>query len=304
MRRLWFLLLLLPQHGAAAAGADGWVPVIAGQRPILTHSIAAGDESGMALYVCRGVVEGGVHPGRYRQDFDGCHIGYNGHELDVTPFSLLTAPWQRVNAGEVPNLTEQGGAQLASIHPGAFGLDTLFVCAAPFRGGLHPGQVRPGSGCSFGYGGRAVTVAGYDTLQAMPWMAWVPARPGALPSGVIVGGAEGGQDFAICRAPDHTGLHIGKVKAGGPGCSVGVDGKEEIVDRFDVLVTRWVFQHGGRTPVSAVPSGQEDGGILYVCRAQSQGAVEIGKVDSNLGGCHVGMQNREVVFPNYEVLSQ
>lgn len=310
--------------GALAAGAAGlaagvalvetarpgwaqtasWRTLAPGDEGGLRDGVVSGQESGLPLYACRGPLAGGVQVGRYRADFKGCHIGHGGKEVEVSPFEVLGATWidGAEGGGRAPlaaGEAVQGGAGQA------FAPDPAYVCRAAYQGGVHPGVLRANErGCSFGYGGRAITSQNYSVLQVAPWMVWSAATLNALPESAVAGGEEGGESFLVCRANTRRGLLPGKIKKGAPGCSVALEGKEAIERRFEVLTPRWRVSNGGAVPVGALASGRGEAGLQYLCRLQSRGTVQPGRVNDGSTGCLVGMQDGEVVSQDYEVLSQ
>ena len=291
--------------GPAPASWDGWRPSVEGDvRASLQDAVTLGQEGGLPLHLCRGAINGDIHVGRIRPDFGGCHIGYAGREVEVTPYEVLTLPWK--SSGNVTPVNVFGaGEELAASPEARFDSVRLYLCRAAYEGGIHPGQARAGEkGCAFGFGGGQVVAQTYDLLEAAPWMTWTGAVARDLPDTAVVSGNEGGEAFFACRAADRNGVHPGKIKKSSLGCSIVSDGREAIVERFEILVTRWSIASAGTAPVSAYPAGWEKGTIQFVCRVQNRTAVQIGKVNEGLGGCHVGMQGREVVFTEYEVLAQ
>ena len=268
-------------------------------------SVPAGMEANLTLYPCRASVLGrNIQLGRYRSDFSGCHVGLNGKELEIQPFEVLGMVW--ADGGEGVNrdplvtgtvlLTDAAGQTTSAL---------LFSCRAAFQGGIHPGSLRPREkGCAFGFGGHVIVSENYTIPQAAPWMTWTSASPGALPGGALPAGEEGGEPFYLCRAPAADGLYGGKVKKTSPGCSIPVGQTEVVERRFEVLTTRWQPGNGGAVPVSGIANGRADTNLLFSCRVQSHGTLQLGRVNEPLGGCHVGMQDSEVVFQDYEVLAQ
>ena len=315
LRRMGVLLAAV-----AAVGAVGWVAagqggfsafaetsggVVGGWHAApgpaaLQDEISAGQEAGLTLFPCRATIKADMHLGRVRSDFGGCHIGFDGQEKEVAPYETLGLAWRA--AGPAPFAAGEENVQLPET-----GLETavLYACRAAYHGGVHVGEVRAGErGCSFGFGGKRIQAAAGDVLQSAPWLAWARATARSLPDTAVAGGNEDGETFYVCRAGDKDGLHPGKVKRSSAGCSIVSEGREAAVDRFEVLVARWVPARGGTAPVAAVLAGREAGKPQYLCRAQTHDGMEVGKVNDALGGCHIGMLGREVVAPEYEVLSE
>ena len=87
--------------------------------------------------------------------------------LLATPFlglavpSIAQAEWVGSDGGHVPRGAVRAGREHA---PGG---ETLFICRARFKNGIHPGKVRPGlGGCNIPWGGREHTVREYQVLIA------------------------------------------------------------------------------------------------------------------------------------------
>ena len=270
-----------------------------------TDAIAAGVENGLPLAACRGPLAGGVQVGRIRRDFTTCHVGYGGREVEASPFEMLGTAWQEATGPQAPNDSLVAGYELVEREPNRISTNRLHPCRTGFQGGVHLGQTRSGErGCSIGFGGKQIVAWVYEVLSAAPMLTWVVSTPRSIPETAIVGGSEKGEPFFVCRAASLAGLHPGKVKRSSLGCSIVTQGNEAVVDRFEVLVSRWIQANGGSVPVAAMPSGRENSGSQYVCRTRSRNTVQVGKVSEQLNGCHVGMDGREVIFKDYEVLGQ
>jgi hypothetical protein len=263
-----------------------------------------GVEEKMPLYACRAPAGEGVHPGRFRSDFDGCHIGFAGQEISVMPFEVLASAWQDGREGSVPRRSFLSGERVFIGPQRSFLLTPLYPCRASFQGTLQVGEVAEGDkGCSFGFAGRQVTEPQYQVLWASSWLTWVPALPHQIPYDTLPAGSEGAEIFFICRAADEHGLHSGKIKQSGPGCSISSDGKEVVATEFSVLGSHWSSGVGGTLPAAPLPTGYEGQALLFLCRAQVGGAVQIGKTDEELAACHIGMMGGETANRAYDVLS-
>jgi len=65
----------------------------------------------------------------------------------------------------------------------------------------------------------------------------------------------------------------------------------------------WVSASNGYLPQNAVQGGHEASGqALYVCRAQYNGGVHIGKFRADWRGCNIPFAGREITVNNYEVM--
>jgi hypothetical protein len=114
------------------------------------------------LYLCRGAFRGGWHPGKLRPAFRGCNISWGGREIRIGRYqALVGGDYRWINAadGQIPFGALPAGAEASP------GRQTLYICRARFRGGLHPGKVRPAFGaCNISWGGREWKVPVYQVL--------------------------------------------------------------------------------------------------------------------------------------------
>ena len=298
------LALLLSSAPLGLAQSLDWQPVPEPDETALADAISVGHEDQFPLYACRAPSGGGTQAGRYRPDFDGCHIGFSGQEISVKPFEVLAAAWQDGRGGSIPPDSLASGQRVMASADSRFVLAPLYSCRASYLTGVQAGEVAAGDrGCRFGFGGRQVTVQKYQVLWDAPWMTWVPGTISQLPQDAVVGGSEGGERFYICRGSDATGVHPGKIKQSSPGCAFASDGAEVVTRRFSVLVPRWVAGNAGTLPVSALPVGVEKQDPLYLCRSQARDSMQIGKMMERFAACHIGMMGKEGTSASYEILS-
>ena len=110
----------------------------------------------------------------------------------------------------------------------------LFVCRAPYNGGVHPGKIVAGR-CNISWGGREIVVAGFEVaVGAGHWgLAADPA-----PANALVGGEENGHPLLVCKANlvldgVDRGFHSGKVVNGR--CNFGWGGVERTVAPYDLF---------------------------------------------------------------------
>jgi len=127
---------------------------------------------GAQLFICRASYAApgrhkGMHPGKIRTDFHGCHISYGGVEVELPQFEVVKRDgvilrWLPASNGQIP-----AGANYL---PGGFegtedGGQQLFVCRTTERSGfgVQLGKIRrPFSGCHIPYGGIERVVGEYE----------------------------------------------------------------------------------------------------------------------------------------------
>ncbi|MBD2740980.1 DUF3421 domain-containing protein [Coleofasciculus sp. FACHB-1120] len=63
----------------------------------------------------------------------------------------------------------------------------------------------------------------------------------------------------------------------------------------------WVGASNGEIPANAMVGGSEPGRRLYICRAEYNGGVHLGKVVAE--NCNFGWGGKEILSPFYEVLT-
>jgi hypothetical protein len=172
---LWAGSLALGLESSASAQRGSglnWVPGANGQVP--QNAVSGGQERGRQLFVCRARYQGGVHPGKIVGR--NCNIGYGGREITVPRYEVLTSTrpnrisWQAAANGQIPP-----GAVVGGQEPGR----QLYICRAPYQGGVHPGKL-VGRNCNIGWGGNEVTLPRYEV------MVLASRRPQPNPPPVVV----------------------------------------------------------------------------------------------------------------------
>ncbi|RVT96732.1 DUF3421 domain-containing protein [Rhodovarius crocodyli] len=143
----------------APHGGIGWVEQRGGQMPSGAQPMGR-DTNGQSLYVCSGFHRGGQHPGKLREGFMGCVIGFGGREFTTERYMTMTGSgrWTPAQGGQVPARALQAGNE-ADQRP-------LFVCRGEFRGSIQLGKIRPGfEGCNISYGSAEYTLNRYEVLE-------------------------------------------------------------------------------------------------------------------------------------------
>ena len=199
-----------------------------------------GTGCGASLFYCRATISGlGLHSGKVRPGFSGCHVSYNGQERVEFSYQVLvynvTTPMPlttiSASSGTVPLGAIRGGTDSNGL--------TLYVCAASYAGGLHPGKVRTGlGGCLIPYGGGEITVSNYEVLVPN-W--YRTSAPSYLPSFDFPTGTDGyGNPLYTCRGYFAGGIHPGSAGRWAP-CNFGWGNREQTqATGFDILTTSFL----------------------------------------------------------------
>ncbi len=134
---------------------------------------------------------------------------------------------------------------------------------------------------------------------------WVAQSGGAVPMDAVVAGRDDdGSALYACRASWGGGLHLGKMRAGWPGCDIPYGGHEVSVPSYQVLAPHWIAASNGAIPEGAVAGGVDtNGATLYICRDHfNPNDLHPGKIRAGFPGCKIGYGGVEYDRPNYEVL--
>lgn len=112
------------------------------------NAVVGGHRADRAFIICQAPYNGGMHPGRLGDA--GCTISWGGQEIALPPAGILVGDgyyWRAVdpNYGFPPDAVAGGGE---NGHP-------LFICQAPFEGGIYPGKV-VGNACNIAAHGAEI----------------------------------------------------------------------------------------------------------------------------------------------------
>ena len=290
------LTALALMSGSASAV---WVGTSGSNIPAGT--MQGGNEAdGTPLYLCRANFGApgnpGVHPGKTRKEFNGCNIGWGGAERAVANYEVLVE-WQATSGSNIPADAVQGGQENEG---------PLYICRANYQGGVHMGKTRKAfNACNIGYGGQEVAVSTYEVMVEKVGV-WVATSGANIPANALQGGHEAnGMPLYLCRAnygaTGNLGVHPGKTRKEFNGCNIGWGGAERAVANYEVLVG-WKDTSGSNIPANAVQGGQENEGPLYICRANYQGGVHMGKTRRAFNACNFGYGGKEIQGGTYQVL--
>jgi hypothetical protein len=85
-------------------------------------------------------------------------------------------------------------------------------------------------------------------------------------------------------------------------CRYGYGGQEVAAVGYEVLVPHWESASNGVVPTNSYPAGIDtDDSLLYPCRANYNGGLQVGKLKEG-AGCYIGYGGNEILFKDYEVL--
>lgn len=215
-----------------------WVSASAGSIP--PHSPSLGlDLDGKHLYFCRASHGGGIHPGKIKSGFAGCHIGYGGQELELPNYEVLADVDDPVAN---PGIGLQGGefVPIEGFLIGGHEADgmPLYLCVGDLGSGNQvaqsPGKYKAdwGMNCDITFGGR-------ERLVREPPGGFVKLYGTGIASGTIffAGYESNGERLAPCLASYNNGVHPGKYSQALGGCHIAYGGKEiAINDRYSNII--------------------------------------------------------------------
>lgn len=116
------------------------------------------------------------------------------------------------------------------------GTRTLYVCRAPYAGGLHPGKILNGV-CHIGYGGTEYSLNTYEALvDPDGTFFWTNTRypnPWCQPGGWNGPNHSLSNALGVCRASYNGGTHSGKQM--GNECLIGWGGREVHLSKWELL---------------------------------------------------------------------
>lgn len=213
-----------------------WQPVTGANAAVPAGAVVFGhdvlsDGSTPPLYVCRVHDSIGNRPGKTRPNLGGCSVGESGQEVILTSYDVLigTFPISQVpvtTSQPLPFDVLQGGEQFIG--------GNLYLCAAQFGGGVHPGALDVHGVCHFGWGGAeqtATSAQGYTVITPR----WINISPGLL---FPTGNEADGTQLYTCHAEYPVGSHAvlaGKWQRNFGGCHVGSGQEIEVTSTWYLL---------------------------------------------------------------------
>lgn len=136
---------------------------------------------------------------------------------------------------------------------------------------------------------------------------WVTTNSRQLPQNAFRGGFDKDLELFVARAADPVGNMVGgKVTTALNGCRISYDGKEIIVDNYDVLTIRpefrnnlvWEYATFGKIPEHAIPTDCK----FYIARIANDERITPGKLLDGTDCAYVGYNGCELHSNFYEIL--
>lgn len=176
---------------------------------------------------CRVSYQGAVHPGSWPAGDKACSFGFGGRAVASQTFSVMqSAPWMVWTPGVALALAD--GALIG----GEEGGEPFYICRAPTPRGTMAGKIKVTSpGCSVAYEGRELVETRFELLMPR----WRVSSGGAVPVGAVAGGREGTSLQYVCRGRSRSTLQLGQVSERKPGCRIGMQGSEVVLQDYEVL---------------------------------------------------------------------
>ena len=136
--------------------------------------------------------------------------------------------WVQVSKGNLPNGCEFAG-QEADGNP-------LFIARAWYENETHIGKTRKEfEGALIPWGGKEIKIESYEVYVGT--QKWIDAQNGEIPMGALVAGQEAdGNPLYVARAKFGGGMHIGKVSPRFGAALIPYNGRENAVQKYQVLV--------------------------------------------------------------------
>jgi len=164
LRTSLLLLIVISLATVIFSGPARWMANSNGRIP--NNAVEGGyEQNKKVLYICKAFHKGAYHSGKVVGST--CNFGYGGKELTSKSYYVLTGKDRRDLRRFKWVSTAYGKKNRVRgykpVSAGNEGNKTLYVCRARHDGGMHPGKV-VGRTCNIGYGGREITLTGYQLL--------------------------------------------------------------------------------------------------------------------------------------------
>jgi hypothetical protein len=208
-----------------------WIAESSGAVP--ANALPVGKENGQTLYACRATFGETLEVGKTGAGIAGCSIPYDGIELVVTSYEVLSTPnsdfgflQMAYGGGVMPYNAIQAGTDATGA--------PVYPCFVSYQGSLLAGETRVESGgsqlyCEIAFNGSAVP-AGVEFNYLVP--SFGPANGQTF----VAGQDTGGGALGICSASGPEGsLQVGKYIPSAGLCDYPFGTSEMAAKQFDAL---------------------------------------------------------------------
>lgn len=270
--------------GSASAQA-GWAAGTA------FDSFVGGTEgNSIELRICRSTDAAypGIHPGKSRDAWNACSIGFGNEEKYARSYETLRPVWASVSAGSFWTFGNENGKALA-------------LCRANLGGGIHVGKKLPGDdACYIGFDGKEQRVTPYEVLSTSGGFGYRTYRPTRFePTALIAGRESNGTPLYACVGSWQGGWHPGKLRRDFKGCHIGYGGREEEAKDYAVVVLSLVSPEleGFEGRPMYVAGRDVNGEALGLCTAWFENSTHVGKYRAAGNTCNIGWGGKEYPLP-------
>jgi hypothetical protein len=265
---------------AGAADAN-WAADRNGHKPY--DAVQAGtDTDKNPLFFCRAYQSNNYQPGELNPTLKTCNFADGGKENSSSAYEVLVPHWAVASGGQVPVGSLQAGTDIDRA--------PLYFCRGRYQGGVQPGKLKAGAGCSIGNGGEEILLKDYQAMQDDLPMRTDP-KHGGYP---IIGGFEANHNpLPLCVANYGTSMQPGRVASDGR-CHFSYGGAEVVSSNYGDVIPN--LTHSATNAAFDFVAGQDaNRPPVYACTTAYSGSIQLGKYRSDSGGlCHVGYGGGEV----------
>jgi hypothetical protein len=274
------VLVALAGGRVAGAGDANWAADGNGYKPY--DAVQGGtDKDKNPLYFCRSYQSDDYQPGRLDPALGTCNSASGGQEITSSAYEVLVPHWAAASDGQVPVGSFQAGTDIDGA--------PLYFCRGRSQGGVQPGKLKAGAGCSIMDGGQAVLLKDYQVMQDD-----LPIRTDPKHGGYpIIGGIDANHNpLPLCVASYGTGLQPGNIASDGR-CHFSYGGAEVVSGNYSDVIPN-LTHSAANAALDFVVGHDTNRPPAYVCTIDYNGSIQLGKYRSDFGGlCHVGYGGSE-----------
>jgi len=271
---------------ASAQAQVGWAPGSA-----FDSFVGGVDRDGSLLRLCRSRDSAypGVHPGKSRDGWNSCSIGFANEEKFARSYETLRPVWDPQTSTNVFTFgAEANGTKIA-------------FCRANLGGGIQVGKkVLGDDACYIPFDGREQRVTAYEVLSSRGGFGYRSYRPTRFePTTLIAGREANGTPLYACVGAFQGGWHPGKIRSDWDSCHIGYGGREEITKDFVVVVL--ALHSTDLADFTSNPlyaAGRDvNGDVLGLCTAYFENSTHVGKYRVGGDTCNIGYGGKEYPLP-------